>query len=117
MRRHFLLFARDFPLASFLLARPPFPARAQDMTPMAVFSPTDSMKELPAAWAAHGHPAPRFVFAASSVLAQQAGARGAHGYRRLRRPAAGAARTPDRAGGGADLPQAGMLHPPMMRDR
>ena len=38
---------------------------------MAAASLTDAMKDLGAAWAAHGHPAPRFVFAASSALARQ----------------------------------------------
>ncbi len=38
---------------------------------MAAASLTDAMKELGAAWAAHGHPVPRFVFAASSALARQ----------------------------------------------
>jgi len=48
-------------------------ASAQDaaVTVMAAASLTDAMKELGAAWAAKGHPAPRFSFGASSALARQ----------------------------------------------
>ena len=38
---------------------------------MAAASLTDAMKELGSAWAAKGHPAPRFSFGASSALARQ----------------------------------------------
>ena len=38
---------------------------------MAAASLTDAMKELGAAWAAKGHPVPRFSFGASSALARQ----------------------------------------------
>ncbi len=62
MRRRFLLFAWDFPLAWS-----PFPARVQEVTAMAA----SSRKEPGAACAARGHPAARFVLAASSVLTRQ----------------------------------------------
>lgn len=65
MRRRLLLLA----CALALLAAPA--ARAQGITVMAAASLTDAMKELGAAWAARGNPAPRFVFAASSALARQ----------------------------------------------
>jgi molybdate transport system substrate-binding protein len=66
MRRRFLLFA----WACALIWSPSL-ARAQEVTVMAASSLTDAMKELGAAWAAQGHPVPRFVFAASSTLARQ----------------------------------------------
>jgi molybdate transport system substrate-binding protein len=66
MRRRFLLLAW-----ACALAWSPSLALAQEVTVMAAASLTDAMKELGAAWAAHGHPAPRFVFAASSALARQ----------------------------------------------
>ncbi len=66
MRRRFLLLAW-----ACALAWSPSLARAQEVTVMAAASLTDAMKELGAAWAAQGHPAPRFVFAASSALARQ----------------------------------------------
>lgn len=48
------------------------PARAADpVTVMAAASLTDALQALGSAWAARGHPAPRFVFAASSTLARQ----------------------------------------------
>ena len=48
------------------------PARAADqVTVMAAASLTDALQALGSAWAAKGHPAPRFVFAASSTLARQ----------------------------------------------
>ena len=46
-------------------------AQAQPVTVMAAASLTDAMTELGRAWAARGHPAPRFVFASSAVLARQ----------------------------------------------
>ncbi len=61
MRRRFLLFAWAF-------AGSPFVARAQEVTAMAASSLTDSMWE---PGAIHSHAAPRFAFAASSVLAWQ----------------------------------------------
>ena len=64
MRRRFLLLA-------CVLAFAPSLAQAQEVTVMAASSLTDAMRELGQAWAAKGHPAPRFVFAASSVLARQ----------------------------------------------
>ena len=48
----------------------PLAAHAQE-TVMAAASLTDAMKELGAAWAAKGNPAPRFSFGASSALARQ----------------------------------------------
>lgn len=54
-----------------LAAISPALARAQEVTVMAAASLTDAMRELGQAWAAQGHPAPRFVFAASSALARQ----------------------------------------------
>lgn len=54
-----------------LLALAPTLARAQEVTVMAASSLTDAFRELGAAWAAQGHPPPRFVFAASSALARQ----------------------------------------------
>ena len=68
MRRRILLLACVLVLASGLSPRR---ARAQEVTVMAASSLTDAMRELGQAWAAKGHPAPRFVFAASSVLARQ----------------------------------------------
>ena len=62
MRRLILLLA---------LTLAPALARAQPVTVMAAASLTDAMKELGQAWAARGHPGPRFVFAASSALARQ----------------------------------------------
>lgn len=47
------------------------PADAEQLTVMAAASLTDAMQALGAAWAARGHDAPRFVFAASSALARQ----------------------------------------------
>jgi len=47
------------------------PADAEQLTVMAAASLTDAMQALGAAWAARGHNAPRFVFAASSALARQ----------------------------------------------
>ncbi len=48
------------------------PARAADpVTVMAAASLTDALQALGTAWATRGHPAPRFVFAASSTLARQ----------------------------------------------
>jgi molybdate transport system substrate-binding protein len=47
------------------------PARADQVTVMAAASLTDALQALGNAWAAKGHPAPRFVFAASSALARQ----------------------------------------------
>jgi molybdate transport system substrate-binding protein len=61
--RHMLLVA--------CLVLSPLAARAQDTTVMAAASLTDAMKELGQAWAAKGHPAPRFSFGASSALARQ----------------------------------------------
>ena len=58
-------------LIACALACVPMRARAQEVTVMAAASLTDAMRELGAAWAARGHPAPRFVFAASSALARQ----------------------------------------------
>ena len=46
-------------------------ALADQVTVMAASSLTDAMRDLGQAWAARGNPAPRFVFAASSVLARQ----------------------------------------------
>ena len=46
-------------------------AAAQEVTVMAAASLTDAMKELGQAWAAKGHPVPRFSFGASSALARQ----------------------------------------------
>jgi len=69
MRRHLIVL-----LATFLAVLPgmrPSPAWAQDVTVMAAASLIDAMKELGAAWAAKGHPAPRFSFGASSALARQ----------------------------------------------
>ena len=58
-------------LALALLAAPG-PVHAQDAaTVMAAASLTDAFKQLGQAWVAKGHPAPRFVFAASSALARQ----------------------------------------------
>ncbi len=59
-------------LLLFLLL-PLFPARgqAQGTVVMAAASLTDAMKELGAAWAAKGHPVPRFSYGASSALARQ----------------------------------------------
>lgn len=68
MRCCFLLFAW-----AFALAGSPFLARAQEVRAMTASSLTDSMKDLKPAWAAHDHPAPRFVFAVPSGLARQAG--------------------------------------------
>ncbi len=45
---------------------------AGPLTVLAAASLTDAMQELGRAWAAQGHPAPRFVFASSSALARQA---------------------------------------------
>lgn len=56
-------------LLALALAAPA--AWAQEATVMAAASLTDAMRELGAAWAARGHPPPRFVFAASSALARQ----------------------------------------------
>ncbi len=53
-----------------LLTLAPLAVHAQE-TVMAAASLTDAMKELGPAWAAHGHPAPRFAFGASSALARQ----------------------------------------------
>ena len=47
------------------------PARAEQVTVMAAASLTDAMRPFGDAWAAKGHAAPRFVFAASSALARQ----------------------------------------------
>ena len=65
MKRRHLLLALCTALASN-------PARAADpVTVMAAASRTDALQALGKAWAARGHPAPRFVFAASSTLARQ----------------------------------------------
>ena len=53
------------------LAGTPALARAQQVTVLAAASLTDAMRELGQAWAARGHRAPRFSFAASSALARQ----------------------------------------------
>ena len=66
MRRRGLLAACVLAFAPSLAS-----AQAQEVTVMAASSLTDAMRELGQAWAAKGHPAPRFVFAASSVLARQ----------------------------------------------
>lgn len=58
-------------IAALVLLLQPALARAQDVTVMAAASLTDAMRELGQAWAAKGHPAPRFSFAASSALARQ----------------------------------------------
>ena len=68
MRRRILLLACVVALASGFSPRLGW---AQEITVMAASSLTDAMRELGQAWAAKGHPAPRFVFAASSVLARQ----------------------------------------------
>ena len=63
-RRHLLL--------ALCAASASSPARAADqVTVMAAASLTDALQALGSAWAARGHPAPRFVFAASSTLARQ----------------------------------------------
>ena len=67
MRRSVLLLAASLVLAPGGLST----AWAQDVTVMAAASLTEAMKELGAAWAARGHPAPRFSFGASSALARQ----------------------------------------------
>ena len=68
MRRHLLRAA----LAASMLAATGIPARAQEgPTVFAAASLTDAMRALGQAWAARGHPAPRFSFAASSALARQ----------------------------------------------
>lgn len=65
MKRRHLLLALGAALASR-------PARAEgQVTVMAAASLTDALQALGSAWAARGHPAPRFVFAASSALARQ----------------------------------------------
>ena len=65
MKRRHLLLALCAALASS-------PARAADqVTVMAAASLTDALQALGNAWAAKGHLAPRFVFAASSALARQ----------------------------------------------
>lgn len=64
MKRRHLLLALGAALASS-------PARADQVTVMAAASLTDAFQALGRAWAAKGHPAPRFVFAASSALARQ----------------------------------------------
>ncbi len=65
MKRRHLLLALGAALGSS-------PARAADpVTVMAAASLTDALQALGNAWAARGHPAPRFVFAASSALARQ----------------------------------------------
>ena len=46
-------------------------SQTQQVTVMAASSLTDAMKQLGAAWAAKGHPPPRFSFGASSALARQ----------------------------------------------
>jgi molybdate transport system substrate-binding protein len=59
-------------LAALLLPAAILPARAQEsVTVFAAASLTDALRELGAQWAARGHPAPRFSFAASSALARQ----------------------------------------------
>ncbi len=54
-------------------AQPAAPGQndARPLTVMAAASLTDAMRELGQAWAAKGHPAPRFSFGASSALARQ----------------------------------------------
>lgn len=47
------------------------PAHAQQATVMAASSLTDAMRDLGQAWAARGHPMPRFAYGASSALARQ----------------------------------------------
>lgn len=64
MRRRSLLLAGLLAPASAL-------AQAPGVTVMAAASLTDALRELGQAWAAKGHSAPRFVFAASSALARQ----------------------------------------------
>ena len=49
----------------------PLAAHAEAVTVMAASSLTDAMNTLGKAWAALGHPMPRFAFAASSALARQ----------------------------------------------
>ncbi len=69
MRRRLMLLVAC--TLAFAPALSPTLARAQEVTVMAAASLTDAMRELGAAWVARGHPAPRFVFAASSALARQ----------------------------------------------
>ena len=65
MRRIVLVLSLLLPMAV------PCGVQAQELTVMAAASLTDAMKELGQAWAAHGHPAPRFSYGASSALARQ----------------------------------------------
>ncbi|MDB5369945.1 MAG: molybdate transporter substrate-binding protein [Roseomonas sp.] len=71
MRRRLLLRVSALCLA-LGLSLPPGPARAAEApTVFAAASLTDALKALGEQWQARGHPAPRFSFAASSVLARQ----------------------------------------------
>ncbi|MBS0643318.1 MAG: molybdate ABC transporter substrate-binding protein [Proteobacteria bacterium] len=56
-------------IAWLLLAS--FSARAGELTVFAAASLTDALKEIGTQWAASGHAAPRYSFAASSTLARQ----------------------------------------------
>lgn len=56
-------------IACLLLAS--FAPRAEELTVFAAASLTDALKDIGAQWAAAGHAAPRFSFAASSALARQ----------------------------------------------
>ena len=61
----------SFITALLLAAAGPAAAQERPVTIMAAVSLTDAMRELGTAWAARGHPAPRFSFGASSALARQ----------------------------------------------
>jgi molybdate transport system substrate-binding protein len=58
-------------LLALALVLPALPAAAASLTVFAAASLTDALRQAGAAWAAQGHPAPVFSFAASSMLARQ----------------------------------------------